>query len=71
MQARLDFMQIAPEGLQALGHLEAYVRRCGLEPSLLELVKLPRRRSTAAPTASICIPRMHEPEARTSSDWTR
>jgi AhpD family alkylhydroperoxidase len=40
MQERIAFKRITPEGLQALGHLEAYVRQCGLEPSLLELVKL-------------------------------
>ena len=39
MQASVDFEKIAPEGLKAMGYLEAYVRRCGLEPSLLELVK--------------------------------
>ena len=61
MQERIAFKRIAPEGMKAMGHLEAAPRRCGLEPSLLQLVKLRRPRSTAAPTASICIPRMLAP----------
>jgi len=40
MEERIAFKRIAPEGLEAMGQLETYVRRCGLKPSLLELVKL-------------------------------
>lgn len=39
MQQRLDYAAIAPEGIKKMGGLEMYVRQCGLEPSLLELVK--------------------------------
>ncbi len=60
MQARLDFKQIASEGLQALGHLEAYVRRCGLELSLLELIKL---RASQINGCAYCID-MHTKDAR-------
>ncbi|MHA1108531.1 MAG: carboxymuconolactone decarboxylase family protein [Alphaproteobacteria bacterium] len=37
---RLDYRRIAPEGYGALGHLSAYNRECGLDPTLVELVKL-------------------------------
>ncbi len=40
MQARLDARTTAPEGMNALSRLHAYVRNCGLEHNLLELVKL-------------------------------
>ncbi len=40
MSARLDARRIAPEGYRALGSLQAYVNRSGLEPALLELVKI-------------------------------
>ncbi len=60
MQARLAFKKIAVEGLGAMGHLEAYVRRCGLEPSLLELVKL---RASQINGCAYCID-MHTKDAR-------
>lgn len=40
MQARLDPRKAAPDAMTAMGHLHAYVRDCGLDHSLLELVKL-------------------------------
>lgn len=40
MQARLNAGAAAPEAMNALSRLHAYVRDCGLEHSLLELVKL-------------------------------
>ena len=40
MQPRLDFQKIAPQGYRALAGMEAYIRNSGLEPGLLELVKL-------------------------------
>lgn len=60
MQERIAFKRIAPEGLEAMGHLEAYVRRCGLEPSLLELVKL---RASQINGCAYCID-MHTKDAR-------
>jgi AhpD family alkylhydroperoxidase len=60
MQERLAFKRIAPEGLEAMGHLEAYVRRCGLEPSLLELAKL---RASQINGCAYCID-MHAKDAR-------
>lgn len=40
MQARLDPRKAAPEAMQAMSNLHAYVSRCGLDHKLLELVKL-------------------------------
>ncbi len=40
MKARLDFRAAAPAAMKAIGELHAFVRGCGLEHALLELVKL-------------------------------
>ncbi|MBV8236063.1 MAG: carboxymuconolactone decarboxylase family protein [Acidimicrobiia bacterium] len=40
IQPRLEYKQIAPEGYEALSRLEVYTRRCGLEPSLLDVVEV-------------------------------
>lgn len=40
MQARLDYKKASPAATKAMLDLHAQVRRCGLENSLLELVKL-------------------------------
>jgi len=39
MEKRLDYQKAAPGVIQAMYGLEKYVRSCGLEASLLELVK--------------------------------
>ena len=64
MQERIAFKRTAPEGLEAMGHLEAYVRRCGLEPSLLELVKL---RASQINGCAYCID-MHTKDARAQGE---
>ena len=40
MQHRFDYKKAAPEVFRAMAQLEAAVRQTGLEPSLLELVKM-------------------------------
>ena len=40
MQPRLNYGSIAPAAVQALRGVEHYVRECGLEAKLLELVRL-------------------------------
>lgn len=40
MSARVDANQLAPEGRQAIAALQAYVNQNGIEPALLELVKI-------------------------------
>ncbi len=60
MQPRIEYDKIAPEGARALWGLENYVRRCGLEPTLLELVKL---RASQINGCAYCID-MHTKDAR-------
>ena len=40
MSERIDFSKLTPEGYRAMSGLERYVRGSGLEPFLLELIKL-------------------------------
>jgi len=40
MQPRLNPYQAAPEAMRALSALESYVRQCGLDPGLVELIKI-------------------------------
>ncbi len=61
MQSRLDFGQAAPGAVRAMNGLEAYLRKSsGLEPSLLELIKL---RSSQINGCAYCID-MHTKDAR-------
>ncbi|MFL5620425.1 MAG: carboxymuconolactone decarboxylase family protein [Gemmatimonadaceae bacterium] len=59
-RARLDFVHIAPEAVRAQRGLEAYIRGCGLEHSLLELVKL---RASMINGCAYCVD-MHTKDAR-------
>ena len=60
MRARIDPRAAAPEGMNALSHLHDYVRHCGLEHTLLELVKL---RASQMNGCAWCID-MHSKELR-------
>ncbi len=40
MEKRIEYYKVAPGALEAMRGLENYVRSCGLEHSLLELVKM-------------------------------
>jgi AhpD family alkylhydroperoxidase len=40
MDARLEYVKLAPEGYRALAQLQRYVDGTGLEPLLMELVKM-------------------------------
>ena len=40
MKARMDFRKASPQAAKAMSEMHAAVRKCGLEHSLLELVKL-------------------------------
>lgn len=40
MDQRIDYVKVAPEGYAAMLGLERYIHRCGLETSLIELIKL-------------------------------
>ncbi len=60
MKARLDFRRSSPEGAKAMSGLHGFVRGCGLETSLLELVKL---RASQINGCAHCID-MHTKELR-------
>jgi AhpD family alkylhydroperoxidase len=60
MQPRIEYDKLAPGGTRAMWALEKYVRDCGLEPTLLELVKL---RASQINGCAFCID-MHTKDAR-------
>jgi len=64
MQPRLNYAELAPDGYQAMIGLERYVRSSGIEPSLLELVKL---RSSQINGCAYCID-MHSKDARAEGE---
>ena len=64
MQPRLDVQNIAPQAYRAMAGLEAYIRNSGLEPSLLELIKL---RASQINGCAYCID-MHTKDARAGGE---
>jgi AhpD family alkylhydroperoxidase len=64
MQARLDFRKASPAGAKAMSELNAFVHKCGLERSLLELVKL---RASQINGCAHCID-MHTKELRADGE---
>ena len=64
MPSRINFPKIAPEAYMAMRGLEAYLRQCGLEKSLLELVKT---RASQLNACAYCID-MHTKEARANGE---
>ena len=59
-QPRIDYPRVAPGAYAAMRGLEAYVRQSGLEPRLLELVKV---RASQINGCAYCID-MHTKDAR-------
>ena len=60
MEARLDYTKASPEALKAMLQLEAVVRRGGIDPKLLELIKI---RASQMNGCAYCID-MHTKDAR-------
>ena len=60
----MDYRKASPEGLKALGALNVFIHNCGLERSLLELVKL---RSSQINGCGQCID-MHAKELRAGGE---
>jgi AhpD family alkylhydroperoxidase len=60
MRSRIEYIKAAPELLEALGPLDDYVRNCGLEPSLIDLVLI---RASQINGCAYCID-MHTKDAR-------
>jgi len=64
MQSRLEIQKVAPEAYRALAGLQAFVNHSGLEPALLELVKL---RASQINGCAYCID-MHTKDARANGE---
>lgn len=64
MKNRMDYKTTAPEGIKAMWGLETYVRHCGLEHSLLELVKT---RASQINGCAFCLD-MHTKDARAQGE---
>ncbi len=60
MEERLKYVKAAPHGYRAMSALQNYVDDCGLEPLLLELVKM---RASQINGCAYCID-MHSQDAR-------
>ena len=60
MQPRLNPMEAAPDAMRAMQALETYVKNCGLEPALVELVKM---RASQINGCAFCLD-MHSRDAR-------
>jgi AhpD family alkylhydroperoxidase len=59
MEPRINYTHVVPDAVKAVSGLEAYVRRCGLEKQLLELVRV---RASQINGCAFCID-MHTKEA--------
>jgi AhpD family alkylhydroperoxidase len=60
MEQRLDARAAAPEAMKAVLGIEAYIRGCGLEPGLIDLVKM---RASQINGCAFCLD-MHSHDAR-------
>ncbi|MBU6410757.1 MAG: carboxymuconolactone decarboxylase family protein [Verrucomicrobia bacterium] len=63
-QQRIKYTEVAPDGYKAMAGLEQYVRRSGLESSLLELVKT---RASQMNGCAFCLD-MHTKDARAAGE---
>ncbi len=61
---RISYVRVAPDGWQALLGLEHYINQCGLEPSLLELVRM---RVSQMNNCAFCID-IHTKDARAKGE---
>src|SRR5690349_9258307 len=64
MSTRIDYSKASPAALRAMYGLERYVRGCGLEASLLELVKM---RASQINGCAHCLD-MHSKDARAAGE---
>jgi len=64
MKQRIDYQKIAPDAVKAMYGLEKYVHGCGLEASLLELVKY---RASQINGCGYCMD-MHTKDARAKGE---
>lgn len=64
MEPRIDYKNASPEAYRAMAQLEAVVRHSGLDPQLLELIKI---RASQMNGCAFCID-MHTKDARSKGE---
>jgi AhpD family alkylhydroperoxidase len=64
MERRLNYSKILPEGMRLMNALDHYSQNCGLEPGLLDLIKL---RASQINGCAYCID-MHSKDARSGGE---
>lgn len=64
MQARMDYRKVAPDAVTAMLGVEQYVRTCGLERPLIEIIKL---RASQINGCAYCVD-MHTKDARAGGE---
>ena len=64
MNPKLDYSKVLPEGMRLMNALDHYTQNCGLEPSLLDLIKL---RASQINGCAYCVD-MHSKDARTGGE---
>jgi len=64
MKARLEYTLVAPDAFKAMRAFENYVRGCGLNPTLLELIKI---RASQINGCAYCLD-MHTKDARAQGE---
>jgi AhpD family alkylhydroperoxidase len=64
MKLRIEYAHVAPGAVEAMRAPEKYVRTCGIEPKLLELIKI---RASQINGCAYCLD-MHTKDARSQSE---
>jgi len=64
MKHKLDYSKVLPEGMRFMNALDHYSQNCGLEPSLLDLIKL---RASQINSCAYCVD-MHSKDARSGGE---
>ena len=64
MKPRIDFLHVSPKAVQAMLGLQNYVNACGLEHSLMELVKM---RASQINHCAYCLD-MHSKDMRAAGE---
>src|ERR1051325_10440901 len=64
MQSRLEFTKVAPQAYKAMFGLQSWVNNSGLEPALMELVKI---RASQVNGCAWCLD-MHTKDARAAGE---
>ncbi len=64
MTRQLDYSKVLPDGMRYMNALDHYSQHCGLEPALLDLIKL---RASQLNGCAYCVD-MHTKDARTEGE---